>query len=80
MSFAAAFLSFGAKKKQGVTPTSPLLIFLFLCQKIERNIHIHHLYYHFSVYFSSLKSVCRAVLRCTVTHHWQGVVFLEANL
>ena len=30
MSFAAAFLSFGAKKKQGVTPTSPLLIFLFL--------------------------------------------------
>ena len=28
MSFAAAFLSFGAKKKQGVTPTSPLLIFL----------------------------------------------------
>ena len=30
MSFAAVFLSFGAKKKQGVTPTSPLLIFLFL--------------------------------------------------
>lgn len=29
MSFAAAFLSFGAKKKQGVTPTSPLLIFLY---------------------------------------------------
>ena len=28
MSFAAAFFSFGAKKKQGVTPTSPLLIFL----------------------------------------------------